>query len=114
MTRDHRQREVATQKVKWEIALKTAWWRYFIIAYEQFLQELEAKEQEAQWKHEAEFERMCNELECEEQERALREAFKAEEHRKHQKELEQKHREGDTSCQTIKESYKFLPVLHTS
>jgi hypothetical protein len=57
---------------------------------------------------------MRKELECKEQERALQEAFKAEEHRKHQQELEQKHREGGASCQTIKESYKFLPVLHTT
>jgi hypothetical protein len=65
------------------------------VAYEQFLRELEAKEQEARRKHEEELERIRKELEHEERERALREAFEAEQRRKQQEEMDRKLREQE-------------------
>jgi hypothetical protein len=79
----------AEGRLQWEVLERQR------LSYERFIKEQQIKEEDARLKHEAELNRIRDELELQEQADAIQEALEAEERRKHAAALDRKLREKE-------------------
>jgi hypothetical protein len=79
----------AEGRLQWEVLERQR------LSYERFIKEQQIKEEDARLKHEAELNRIRDELELQEQAHAIQEALEAEERRKHAAALDRKLREKE-------------------